>query len=98
MPVFMEGSAEVIVAENVQLVDPVGIRDGWRDCAQRCGLVESLVGPMRVEVDLELPQDVYEVAGVPDQLLSRPFGVARWWQEIGVGSAGRGAGPGPVVR
>jgi hypothetical protein len=31
MSVFVEGSAEAIVAEDVQPVDPVGIRDGCRD-------------------------------------------------------------------
>jgi hypothetical protein len=46
MSVFVESFAEAIVAEDVQPVGPVGIREGWRDCAQRRGLVESLVGPV----------------------------------------------------
>jgi len=54
MPVLVEGSAEAVLADDVQPVDPVGIRDGGRDRAQRCGLVQSLVGPVGVVVDLEL--------------------------------------------
>jgi hypothetical protein len=67
MSVFVEGSAEAIVAQDVQPIDTVGICDGCRDRTQWGGLVQALVRAVEGVVDLELAQDVHEVASVPDQ-------------------------------
>jgi len=44
MSAFVEGPAEAVIAEGVQLVDPVGVGGECRDFAQVFGVVEFVLG------------------------------------------------------
>jgi hypothetical protein len=58
MSVFVDDAAELVVAANVEVGDPVRIGDRFGDRAQRCGLTHRLVGTVFVVVKFELVQAV----------------------------------------
>jgi hypothetical protein len=66
MFVFIEESAEAIASTDVQVGDRGLLGDRLGERAQRSGVREAPMGPVRVVVPLILAQSVEQVCLVPD--------------------------------
>jgi hypothetical protein len=67
MPVLMEDAAEAVPSVDVKSGGGVRFGDGCRQCAQRPGVRDSLMRPVRVVELLEHAQCLQQVRLVPDQ-------------------------------
>ena len=67
MLVFVEDAPETVVPVYVKAGVDVGRGRGRRQCLQRPGVGDSLVGPVAVIELLELAQGVQQMPLIPDQ-------------------------------
>ena len=67
MLVLVEDTTEAVTSVDVQVGDPVRIRDRFGQWRERSGIRDALMRPVAVVEDLELAQRVQEMGLVPDQ-------------------------------
>ncbi len=68
MFVFIEEAAEAVPSADVQVCDCGWVGDRLGELAQRSGIRDAPMGPVRVVVPLILPQGVEQVRLVADEM------------------------------